>query len=38
MDPIVLGLIVLGCVLPFMAVTLVMLLVRYLASAWEVKP
>lgn len=38
MDPIVLSLIVLGCVLPFMAVTLVMLLVRYLASACEAKP
>jgi|GEM_PF-6287763 len=38
MDPIVLSLLVLGFVLPFTAVTLVMLLVHYLASAWEVKP
>ncbi|CAH1386789.1 hypothetical protein [Candidatus Nitrotoga sp. M5] len=38
MDPIVLSLFVLGFVLPLTAVTLVMLLVRYLACAWDVKP
>lgn len=38
MDPIVLSLFVLWFMLPLTAVTLVMLLVRYLTSGWEVKP